>query len=114
MGYCIKTNGAKTCSLTKQAQKKLAAAQTKMERSITYHDRKTNTSVRAKTGITDVINTTRRVKWCWAGHISRLKNDRWTNRITTWRPYGRKRLRGRAVNDLDEYWNETSWQRTAR
>ena len=52
------TYGAETWSLTKQAQKKLAAAQTKMERSmlnITYHDRKTNTWVRAKTGVTDVI-----------------------------------------------------------
>ena len=48
------TYGAETWSLTKQAQKKLAAAQTKMERSmlnITYHDRKTNTWVRAKTGV---------------------------------------------------------------
>ena len=115
------TYGAETWSFTKQAQKKLAAAQTKMERSmlnITYHDRKTNTWVRAKTGVTDVIKTTRRMKWSWAGHISRLKDDRWTKRITTWRPYGRKRLRGRPAkrrrDDLDEYWNETTWQRTAQ
>ena len=115
------TYGAETWSLTKQAQKKLAAAQTKMERSmlnITYHDRKTNTWVRAKTGVTDVIKTTRRMKWSWAGHISRLKDDRWTKRITTWEPYGRKRLRGRPAkrwrDDLDEYWNETTWQRTAQ
>ena len=92
------TYGAETWSLTKQAQKKPAAAQTKMERSmlnITYHDRKTNTWVRAKTGVTDMIKTARRMKWSWAGHISRLKDDRWTKRITTWKPYGRKRLRGR-------------------
>ena len=114
------TAGAETWSLTKQAQKKLAAAQTKMERSmlnITYHDRKTNTWVRAKTGVTDVIKTTRTMKWSWAGHISRLKDDRWTKRITTWKPYGRKRLRGRPAkrwrDDLEEYWNETTWQRTA-
>ena len=98
-----------TGSLTKQTQKKLAAAQTKMERSmlnITYHDRKTNTWVRAKTGVTEVIKTRRRIKWSWAGHISRLKYDRWTKRITTWRPYGRKKLRGRPAtrwrDDLDE------------
>ncbi len=38
--------GAETWTLTKQAQNKLATAQTKMERSmlnITYKDRKTNT-----------------------------------------------------------------------
>ena len=115
------TYGAETWSLTKQAQKKLAATQTKMERSmlnITFHDRKTNTWVRAKTGVTDVIKTTRRMKWSWEGYISRLKDDRWTKRITTWKPYGRKRLRGRPAkrwrDDLDEYWNETTWQRTAQ
>ena len=115
------TYGAETWSLTKQAQKKLAAAQTKMERSmpnITYHERKKNTWVRAKTGVTDMIKTTRRMKWSWAGHISRLKDDRWTKRITTWKPYGRKRLRGRPAKRwtdyLDEYWNETTWQRTAQ
>ncbi len=40
------TYGAETWTLTKQAQNKLATAQTKMERSmlnITYKDRKTNT-----------------------------------------------------------------------
>ena len=101
--------------------KKRATARTKMERSmlnITYHDRKTNTWVRAKTGVTDVIKTTRRMKWSWAGHISRLKDDRWTKRITTWKPYGRKRLRGRPAkrwrDDLDEYWNETTSQRSAQ
>ena len=115
------TYGAETWSLTKQAQKKLATAQTKMERSmlnITYHDRKTNIWVRAKTGVTDVIKTTRRMKWSWAGHISRIKDDRWTKRITTWKPYGRKRLRRRPAkrwrDDLDECWNETTWQRTAQ
>ena len=89
------TYGAETWSLTKQAQKKLAAAQTKMERSmlnITYHDRKTNTWVRAKTGVTDMIKTTRRMKWSWSGHISRLKDDRWTKRITTWKPYGKEEI----------------------
>ena len=102
------TYSGETWSLTKQDQRKLAAVQTKMERSvlnITYHDRKTNTWVRAKTGFTDVIKTTRRMKWSWAGHISRLKDDRRTKRITTWKPYGRKRLRGRPA----KRWRETIW-----
>ena len=98
------TYGAETWSLTKQAHKKLAAAQTKMERSmlnITYHDRKTNTWVRAKTGVTDVIKTTRRMKWYWAGHISRLKDDRWTKRITTWK--------GRDYEEGQQKDGETIW-----
>ena len=46
------TYGAETWILTKQAQNKLAAAQTKMERSmlnITYKDRRTNIWVRERT-----------------------------------------------------------------
>ncbi len=46
------TYGAETWTLTKQAKNKLAAAQTKMERSmlnITYKDRGTNTWVRERT-----------------------------------------------------------------
>ena len=44
------TYGAETWTLTKQAQNKLAAAQTKMERNmLTYKDRKTNIWVRERT-----------------------------------------------------------------
>ena len=86
------TYGAETWTLTKQAQNKLAAAQTKMER--------------------------RKMKWSWAGHINRLKDDRWTSRVTTWRPYDKKRRQGRPAkrwrDDLDKYWSDTIWQRTAQ
>ena len=81
------TYGAETWSLTTQAQNKLAAAQTKMERSmlnITYKDRKTNIWVREMTKVIDIINTVRKMKWSWAGHSNRLKDDRWTSRVTTW------------------------------
>ena len=83
------TYGAETWTLTKQAQNKLAVAQTKMERSmlnITYKDRKTNIWVREKTKVIDIISNVRKMKWSWAGHINRLKDDRWTTRVTTWRP----------------------------
>ena len=58
------TYGAETWTLTKQAQNKLAAAQTKMERSmlnITYKDRKTNICVRERTKVIDIINTVRQM-----------------------------------------------------
>ena len=48
------TYGAETWTLTKEAQNKVAAAQTKMERSmlsITYKDRTTNIWVRERTNI---------------------------------------------------------------
>ena len=115
------TYGAETWTLTKQAQNKLAAAQTKMERSmlnITYKDRKTNIWVRERTKVIDIINTVRKMKWSWAGHINRLKDDRWTWRVTSWRPYDKKRRQGRPAkrwrDDLDKYWSDTIWQRKAQ
>ena len=115
------TYGAETWTLTKQAQNKLTAAQTKMERSmlnITYKDRKTNIWVRERTKVIDIINTVRKMKWSWAGHINRLKDDRWTSRVTSWRPYDKKRRQGRPAkrwrDDLDKYWSDTIWQRKAQ
>ena len=109
------TYGAETWTLTKQAQNKLAA-QTKMERSmlnITYKDRRTNIWVRERTKLIDIIYTVRKMKWSWAGHINRLKDDRWTSRVTTWRPYDKKRRQGRPAkrwrDDLDKYWSDTIW-----
>ena len=60
------TYGAETWTLTKQAQNKLAAAQTKMERSmlnITYKDRRTNIWVRERTKLIDIIYTVRKMKF---------------------------------------------------
>ena len=65
--------GAQTWTLTKQAQNKLAAAQTKMERcmlNITYKDRRTNIWVRERTKVIHIINTVRKMKWSWAVHIN--------------------------------------------
>ena len=73
MTYC-----AETWALTTHAKNKLAAAQTKMERSmlnITYRDRKTNIWVREKTKVTDVIEQVRRRNWTWAGHVSRIRDN---------------------------------------
>ena len=59
------TYGAETWTLTKQAQNKLAAPQTKMERSmlnITYKDRRTNIWVRERTKLIDIIYTVRKMK----------------------------------------------------
>ena len=59
------TYGAETWTLTKQAQNKLAAAQTKMERNmlnITYKDRRTNIWVRERTKLIDIIYTVRKMK----------------------------------------------------
>ena len=61
---------------------------------ITHRDR-ANIWVREKTKVTDVIEQVRRRKWTLAGLVSRIRDNRWTLRITTWKPYERIRPRGR-------------------
>ena len=80
--------------------------------------RKTNIWIREKTKVTDVIEQVRRRKWTWAGHVSRIRDNRWTRRITTWKTYERKTRRGRPAirwrEELDDYWKGTIWQRIAQ
>ena len=44
---------------------------------ITYKDKNTNIWVRERTKVIDIINTVRKIKWSWAGHVNRIKDDRW-------------------------------------
>ena len=44
------------------------------------------------------------MKWSWADHINRLKDDRWTPGVTTWGPYDQKNDKGEQPSD-----GETSW-----
>ena len=68
------TYGAETWTLTKQAQNKLAAAQTKMERcmlNITYKDRKTNIWIRERTKFIDIISNVRQCNGPGQGILKR-------------------------------------------
>ena len=109
------TYGAETWTLTKQAQNKLAAAQTKMERSmlnITYKDRRTK--VRKRTKLIDVIYTVRKIKWSWAGHINRLKDDRWTSRVRLGDHMTRKYDKGDQPSGGETTWTNTGATRNGR
>ena len=37
----------------------------------------------------------KKLKWCWAGHVARMQDNRWTKRVTEWIPLGCKRDRAR-------------------
>ena len=105
---------AETWTLTKQAQNKLAAAQTKMERSmlnITYKNRKTNIWVRERSNVIDIINTVRKMKWSWAGHF---KHDRWTWCVTNCRPYDKKIRQVRPAIGGEMTWTNTEATRYGR
>ena len=70
-----------------------------------------------KTKVTYVIEQVRRRKWTWTGHVSRIRDNRWTLRITIWKPHERKRPRGRPARrwrDEIDYWKGSIWQRIAQ
>ena len=55
--------------------------------------------------------------WRWAGHVARFQDDRWTKRLTEWRPRSGTRKRGRQKrrwrDDLTNYIGIT-WTRQAQ
>ena len=62
---------------------------------INLQDRITNTEIRKRTKVKDVIEKICALKWNWAGHIGRMTYNKWTRRIIEWRPWENKRSRGR-------------------
>ena len=114
------TYGSETWSLTNKQRERLAVAQRNMERSmlgITKKGKKRNEWI----GIGDIMEKIDVMKWSWAGHKGRMKNDRWAKKCTKWIP-GRKRKRGRptrrwrddiekvaAVNWISKTENRRTW-----
>ena len=62
-------------------------------------DRIRNTIIRQRTGgVTDIVQYVSNSEWLWAGHITRMKCNRWTVRSTEWqmtgvRSFGRPKRR---------------------
>ena len=87
-----------------------------MYSNITHKYRRNNIWVRERTKVIDLVHCEKNEMVLGrAGHIdSRLKDNRWTSRATTWRPYDKKRRQGRPAkrwrDDLDKYWSYTIWQ----
>ena len=111
------TYGTETWTLTNQAQNKLAAAQTKMERSmlnITYKDRKTNIWVRKKTKVIDIISNVRKMKWSWAGHINRPMDHACYHLETIKNIMTRKDDKGGQPSGGETTWTNTGATRSGR
>ncbi len=49
-------------------------------------DRIRNTVIRSKTGVADVGQKAAKLKWDWAGHVSRMHLERLTTIVTQWTP----------------------------
>ncbi|CAH2107217.1 unnamed protein product [Euphydryas editha] len=51
--------------------------------------------IRHKTKVIDALQHAQRLKWKWAGHITRFSEERWPKRVTKWIGPEGKRRRGR-------------------
>ena len=116
----IMTYGCETWNLTASQENKLQVAQRAMERKIlgvTWQDRKSNSWLRERTKIRDIMFTVKNSKWRWAGHVCRQEAERWTRKTTEWRPWYGKRARGRPKtrwrDEIDKELGKVSWRRMA-
>jgi len=92
------TYGCETWTLTDAIVKKLKVTQRAMERSmlgISLRHRRRNEWIRAKTRVTDIGERISHLKWQWAGHVMRRTDNRWSTKVTAWRPRTGKRNPGR-------------------
>lgn len=112
--------GVETTTFTRKTINKLEVTERAMERrmlNITIRDRKRNEWIRQQTNVSDIIEKASRQKWNWAGHVVRMVDERWTNRITNWRPRQGKRSVGRPPKRWSDDIRAVTgrqWIRTAR
>lgn len=92
----VLTYSAQSCSPAKSQKYRLGVCQRAIERSILgvkRIDRIINTWLRSKTGNSDV-----KLKWDWAGHVTRMHPERWAKITTEWIPTDGRRHRDRPKN----------------
>ena len=84
---------------------------------VTFMVRKSTYWIRKQSGVTDIIRSIRESKHRWAGQVARRGDNRWTVRVTEWKPHGHKRPRGRPrtrwCDDLIRYVGPT-WSHIAK
>ena len=47
---------------------------------ISLQDRVKSDVIRKKSKVIDIVDYVGRLKWRWAGHVARMKDNRWTKR----------------------------------
>ena len=79
---------------------------------ITYKCRKPNKRVREQTKTQGILKIIKLRKWKLAGHISRRSDNRWTKRVTPWRPMDGNRNRERPHlrwrDEIEIYWGRVN------
>ena len=65
----------------------------------------------------DILEEITKLKRKWAGHVGRMKDNRWTIRCTEWQVRDGKRSRGRLKRrwrDDIQLWQGATWSRKAK
>ncbi|WKY01105.1 hypothetical protein Q1695_015254 [Nippostrongylus brasiliensis] len=91
-----------TWSLTRTAEDQLRRVQISIERRMVGMTLRTqrllrlhNNDVRAMTKVRDIVLHADEAKHIFAGHVIRRNDGRWSTSVIQWRPYDKKRPRGR-------------------
>lgn len=94
------TYGSQTWTFTNKIKSKIITCQRSMERSmlgIRKIQKIRSEDIRRKTRLTDALELALRLKWKWAGHLSRYSDKRWSLQTTKWVGPAGKRSRGRPL-----------------
>ncbi|CAH2241458.1 jg15655 [Pararge aegeria aegeria] len=81
------TYGTETWSLTLGLIRRLRVTQWAMERAmlgVSLRDQIRNEEIRKRTRVTDIAQRVAKLKWQWAGHITRRTDGRWGLKVLEW------------------------------
>lgn len=113
------TYACQTWKFTSKLKNKIITSQRSMERSILKIkkiQKIRHTAIRQKTKVIDALSYSKKLKWRWAGHVARLKDNRWTKTTTLWLGPSGQRKRGRPntrwIDDITKIAG-THWMREA-
>lgn len=90
--------GCQCWALTKTVIRKITTFQRATERSmlgLKLRDRVKNSDIKEFTKVTDAVGMLCKLKWKWAGHIARVTDGRWSERVLHWYPRDGHRMPGR-------------------
>jgi hypothetical protein len=94
----VATYGLETMAITRKMAEQLRVTQRAMERAmlnISLRDKIPNTEIRRRTKVTDIMEKIATLRWQWVAHVARQDTNRWSHKVTFWRPRETKRSVGR-------------------
>jgi len=82
--------------------------------SIKLQDRVRNEEIHRRSKVTDALGYIAKMKCKWAGHVSRVQDNRWTIRCTEWSPRGKKQEQWKQWRDNVVGQSGKCWMRGAK